>query len=253
MTANLPPIQLNTFRKLEFFFVLQTQDRKFATQLEELKTENKNRAVVPTWEAEKKILWWLYIHHKHLNQPINVKMFSDQEVQRELYILPIEQKSVSLKDALENLAHREFLKKKSDGFVVTEKGLFFSELMWYSSAPKKNTDYSEALNSEKMLYSLSLKMIPRFILNLQVFSFYVFVLIGFTFLSVQIAALIGLIDEIQLIFSLFNENDSIDALGIVFLFLPVFFFGLSMVLNAGYEFYLNNIKYKKFLRLDFDG
>jgi|GEM_PF-1953892 len=76
---NLPSIKLNIFKKLEYWLVLKKLNKQFDAQFKIL-IDSKNKegrytANFPTWECEKKILFWTYGFHKHLGSPLLVDDF----------------------------------------------------------------------------------------------------------------------------------------------------------------------------------
>lgn len=80
---NFPSIKLNIFRKLEYFLILKKLNEQFDAQFEILLTSKNDKEEYlgnfPTWECEKKILFWTYVFHKHLGSPISINDFLNKE------------------------------------------------------------------------------------------------------------------------------------------------------------------------------
>lgn len=80
---NLPSIKLNIFKKLEYFLVLKKLNDQFDAQFKILliskNEKGKYTGNFPTWECEKKILFWTYGFHKHLGSPILADDFLNRE------------------------------------------------------------------------------------------------------------------------------------------------------------------------------
>ena len=79
-----PSIKLNIFRKLEYFLVLEKLNDQFNAQFKILLGSDKDNrgkllGTFPTWEVEKKILFWTYAYHKHLGTPLISRIFLNLE------------------------------------------------------------------------------------------------------------------------------------------------------------------------------
>lgn len=79
-----PSIKLNIFKKLEYFLVLEKLNDQFNAQFKILlgsDTDNNGKLLgtFPTWEVEKKILFWTYAYHKHLGTPLISRIFLNLE------------------------------------------------------------------------------------------------------------------------------------------------------------------------------
>ncbi len=72
-----PTIKFNIFKKLEYFEQLRKINQQFWIQLELL--EKYRGGVFPTWEFEKKVLFYTYANHKHLGSPFALNDFKTGE------------------------------------------------------------------------------------------------------------------------------------------------------------------------------
>jgi len=263
----LPSIKFNIFKKLEYYQVLLQLNNKFEAQLDMLKkndwdeVKSKYKGTYPSWEIEKKILFWTYIRHKHLGRPISrghmKDMFvSDEELRR----------ASGIEIIFENLEKGGFGQKtekdcrnggKELACVITKEGLEFGELLWYScnlkkyylvEGIKKPNDYANIFRAD---YRLNNSWWGKTIFNFQFFSLYCFIIIAVALFILEFLNVAGLLDNLKNMVVIFlNKFGYYNFRNIIVLVIivPFIFFCVSLIIDLIYRFFLHRWKYKLYLR-----
>ncbi|MFH0968954.1 MAG: hypothetical protein V1804_00400 [Patescibacteria group bacterium] len=278
-----PSIKLNIFKKLEYFLILKELNNQFDVQFNALKNrkwlekENKYEGTYPTWEAEKKVLFWTYAFHKRLKCGIRDKHFDDMFIKnREKEILD------NRSGILGNLEMRGFAgcQEKEDKsekiYRISKEGLAFGELLWYLYIPididkdnfeikilKKYYKLCEAIrkirngkNNFKLYFEvyetkhrLNRLSFGWLILYLQLFSYYSFIIYGIAFFSFEFIKLIGLLDDMQKGFSWLNHSPFSFSYLIFIILLPFIIFTLSLIADFFYSKFIIKKKIVKVERM----
>lgn len=246
-----PSIKLNIFKKLEYFLELREFNRKFNSQFKNLKSsgwkdkEEKFVGAYPSWEIEKKILFWTYIFHEHLGRPITAGHFKG------MFISDAEYGKIGVKKIFENLEINGFgkkeVKKDKDNkekvqFFINSKGLTYGELLWYLYKLKKykignSKEYIDIFQTNYQLTRCSFGIV---ILCLQLVLLHLFVFLAGYFFTFEFLDKIGLLDNLKnmVINKFYHPN-----IFIVLIILPMSFFILSIILDFGYRLFIVKNKY----------
>lgn len=264
----LPSIKFNIFKKLEYYQILLQLNHKFEAQLGLLKkndwdeAKNKYKGNYPSWEIEKKILFWTYIRHKHLGRPITKGHMRDMFVSNEEL-----RRTSGIERIFENLEKEGFGQKiekdrgngrKEPGCIITKEGLEFGELLWYLCNPqkcnlvegiKKPNDYANIFRAD---YRLNNSWWGKMIFNFQYFSLYCFIIIAAALFILEFLNVAGLLDNIKNMvviflnkFGHYNFRNIIVLIAIV----PFIFFCVSLIIDLIYRFFLHRWKYKLYLKI----
>lgn len=261
----LPSIKLNIFKKLEYFLVLKKLNQQFDAQFEIVCDPNTKHEVLPTWEIEKKILFWTYAYHKYLDSSFEQYDFDvineDNKLKdtfistREIGGKILEQimTNSGSKDVIRpkkyekvfgNLLQRGFAKHKpnTDKYVITKEGLAFGELLWFLYTPSRiiSGNYYDKYGATHIL---ELKKIAKRIFDLQLHALYGFYLLGTFFLTIQVLEIIGILDDVKTyaMYWYWPGNTIKLLLGIT-ISIPFILFFYSLILNWRYE---NSEEYQK--------
>ncbi|MBD3245240.1 MAG: hypothetical protein GF335_04580 [Candidatus Moranbacteria bacterium] len=213
MSLDFPSVKLNLFTKLEYYLILKKLDKNFQNHLNnfvEIKKDNKKADSQPTWEIEKKILYWAYHGHRHLGTPLNKKKVTEEKIRKATKLNKDQQKGeLRLVDyALQNLETKGYFKKITidrkqypdnpeigkTGYVITPQGLAMGELIFELCFFAQDKDYNEKFAKTKIL---KYKKFIKTIYDLQLFSIRSFYLAGFFYLNLLILKEVGLIDDLK--------------------------------------------------------
>lgn len=257
---DLPSVKLNIFKKLEYFQILKEFNRQFDIQFNLVinrhwkEKDQRYEGAYPSWEMEKKILFWSYMYHKHLKSGIGREQFSD------MYISRKERLSVGIKKIFENLemhGFRETKEKQENGdpvFFFNKEGLSFGELLWYlykikkykRNASEKPKKYGEVYKTDYRLNRLS----PGyFILQMQVLSLFLFMMYVAGILTFEVLSRIGLLDNLKNIFLGFFTQQNYQNYLLYIILLPFIIFLLSFILDFIYKFYWVDRRYQSIEKL----
>ncbi|MFH0892469.1 MAG: hypothetical protein V1867_06855 [Candidatus Falkowbacteria bacterium] len=258
----LPSIKFNLFKKLEYYQILKQFDKRFDAQLELLKKSkwdndsSRYKDNYPTWEIEKKILFWTYIRHKHWGRPI-VKGHA-----RDMFISTEELKrTAGIERIFENLEQEGFGKRaekesrdgrKEPGCIITQDGLEFGELLWFLCYPKKyhlaanakeSKNYANIFRAE---YQLDYSRWGNAIFWFQYISLYCFMVIAVALFILEFLEIAGLLDDLKnlVIILLWGNFRKIIALIVI---MPFLFFCTSLIIDLLYRFYVHRWKYKLYI------
>lgn len=256
-----PSIKLNIFKKLEYFLEMGELNQKFDSQFKILinrKWDNERKkfeGTYPSWEIEKKIIFWTYASHKHLGRPIKEDHFKD------MFISDNEYKKIGAEKIFENLelngfGTKEVKKNKKNEpskvlFFINSKGLTYGELLWYLYKPKEYK-FKDSIHPKKYTdvfrtpYKLTRQSFGVYILHLQLFSLYLFMIMAGLFFTLEFLDQIDLFNNMENI--IINNFYHPKILLILFL-LPIFLFSLSIFLNIFYRFFVVNNRYKSIERI----
>ena len=248
----LPSIKLNIFKKLDYFLILKALNTQFKIQFKLLKKkgwdekEKKFKGTYPSWEIEKKILFWSYINHKHLGRPIHENHFSN------MFICSEEYRHIEIKKIFENLEKRGFgrIDDRRDGLYLSEKGLAFGELLWYLYVIKKYErednceprEYKQYQDIYQNSYRLSELSLGYCILQSQVFAVFSLTVYAIALFTFEILNFLGLLDNLRMWFmgKLYHPN-----ILLLLIVLPFLVFVSSLVCNCVYRFLWVDKKYLK--------
>jgi len=259
---NLPSIKLNVFKRLEYFLILKKLDKQFDGQFsilksrvwnkekrefgkfEEEKQGEHSRSVYPTWEVEKKVLFWTYPFHKLLKHEIRDKHFED-------ILVTEREKEVSggISSIFGNLEMRSF-GDCSNGYKISEDGLAFGELLWFLCEPIEGDSKIEEDGNAKRYnyfqvyqtnYKLEISPYGYWIFQLQLLCYYLLLVYGIAFFSLEFIKIVGLLDNLQRSFDWILKIPSI-IINLTILS-PFIIFTLSLV---AYFIYEKKIVDKKF-------
>jgi len=249
MAMELPSVKLNIFKKLEYFQILKEYNKQFDSQFERLRNQKwlEDRKIYsgayPSWEIEKKILFWSYLYHKFLKRSINRDSLKGIWISRE------ERLSIGVEKIFENLEMRGFGEKGGDSdnptFTFSKEGLSFGELLWYSYKIKKYkrknslkpNSYCEVYKTN---YKLSRKSLGYLILQMQVLSLLSFMVYTASFLTFEILNIVGLLDN----FKVYIKNYANSNYLVFLIMFPLVLFLISFLMNYFYRFYWVDKKYK---------
>lgn len=269
---SLPSIKLNIFRKLEYFLVLEKLNKQFDAQLMILKSrkwdydkEEKEhgfgddiekegglpfrRSVYPTWEAEKKVLFWAYAFHKLLKHNIKDKHLEDMLITSRESVV-----SGGISSIFGNLEMRGFGECKNGEYHISKDGLAFGEILWYLYVPKDGSkeinvgDEPKSFNYfqiYKANYKLKLSSWGWWILEAQLISFYFFLLYAVAFFSFELLKIIGLLDNLQNHFNGLDNNLHGFIVINLAIFLPFLIFSLSLAADFIYSWIVVDKKFKE--------
>lgn len=203
---NTLPIQLNFFRRAEQFLELIRLDKQYSQMMEEWDVEIRNRRnpdyqrrgfTFPTWNVEKKILYWTYLHHKHLATPLQVGHFDIDQYLTDWKTDRAETELCGKRQILENLEAHGFAKYVYDPsqrqVTITSSGLLAGSLLFnaYNFQQKK---YGGE-NHWKELIPLFHKKVGYYLMY---FSAWLLIFISIAFISSQFLSTVGLLDELKI-------------------------------------------------------
>jgi len=250
----LPSVKLNIFKKLEYFLVLKKLNKQFEAQFEILKKElnegkNLDDLNNPSWEVEKKVLFWSYAYHKHLTSSLKSKLFyTDEKFRKDIFISDEEVLKLSCLRGdteinhlffMENLVARGFAKKvtrpedyKYPEYTITKNGLAFGELLWYLYLPERGNLGVDYYLKRKLGY---------WILQLQLFSVMAFMIFAASFLVLEILEKTGLIDNLID----WLHFPFLDIIAVFLICFPLLVFIISLIAHLFYECCSVKNRYKK--------
>lgn len=160
MSVNTLPFKINFFKQVERFQTLRQLDQQFETMLEEWKKggyekkglSEKVNVNYPTWEIEKKILFWTAIQHKHLGSPLTTAHLGVGDFREDIHVSETEVKFAGQEEVLKNLVARGFASWE-EGAVISKEGLAHGLLIAeiYKFAPEDSIKKGNARYREEKL------------------------------------------------------------------------------------------------------
>lgn len=254
----IPSIQLNVFKKLEYFLILKRLDKQFDSQLSALKSRDFDYAkwrfknsVYPVWEIEKKVLFWTYGGHKFLGH--NIK---ESHLNEGMLISEQEYKNVGVENIFGNLEQRKFgkIKEYEDKkdkkikkcIITTPEGLSFGELIWFLYKSKEYKFSNKQIPDNyadiyKTNYILK-KSLGWYILQAELVSIYILIVYAVGFFTLEILNFVGLLDNLKSYIKLFN----IPLWAIILVLLsPFIIFTISFIFDFFYKIFIVDKKYQK--------
>lgn len=248
---DFPSIKLNVIKKIEWFLVLKKLNKNFVDQ-------RKKGSILPTWEVEKKILYWTYENHKHLGSPILIDYFTlpaHSSFREKLGLSEDELEKVQIRKVLGNLEAKGyakfFVKKRKffsqpesalgpdnidqyncDGVTITKEGISIGEILDYlyrlsniSKIEKYGIDYG----SDKILVK---KKIHFFTMNIQLVSLNMLYIVAVGFLVFEFLNVVGLVDNVANLFGAGSIKEILEYFIIIFSLTPFILFLISFFINS---------------------
>ncbi|MFA5995573.1 MAG: hypothetical protein WCW27_01280 [Patescibacteria group bacterium] len=222
----LPLVDTNIFTRLHYLELLLKLERQ-----EKLQLMNGTEDAYPTWQIEKKILYWSYLGHKHLFHPIKSETalvlgspfarFEQWLIKHdELQSLHIKREWVFM-----NLVERGFARHvpndKEYQCVLTKEGHAVGAILW---------DATKFKITDKGVYILTVKCRYKIAYKLLLLSVYIlYTLIG-SVVVLEALNLMGLLDEAKNLFS-FLPN-TIWSIVVFLLLMNVITFFVSLLLSS---------------------
>jgi len=132
------PFSLNFFKQIEIFQDLKRLDEQFEKmRVEWSNGEFRKRGMsngiqvnYPTWEIEKKILFWSVKHHKHLGSSITTsRLDKDDEFIEDIHVSRTELAMAGIEETLKNLDSRGLAKYNNGGIIISKKGFGYGLLI----------------------------------------------------------------------------------------------------------------------------
>ncbi|PIP19095.1 hypothetical protein COY23_00115 [bacterium (Candidatus Torokbacteria) CG_4_10_14_0_2_um_filter_35_8] len=136
------PIKLNFFKRAEQFLELLRLDDQYNLQLKKYDPEEWRRKIpdndignqagdinLPTWNIEKKILYWSYLNHKHLKSPIKTEHLKGEDFRKDIRANKEETAFAGSEHVLKNLVAHGFAKEENGGAVLNAEGLLVGSLL----------------------------------------------------------------------------------------------------------------------------
>ncbi|MBP8591070.1 hypothetical protein KBI33_01215 [Candidatus Shapirobacteria bacterium] len=167
------PFSLNFFKQIECFQEIERLDKQFDEMLLEWKKGGYKKGGIsesininyPTWEIEKKILFWASREHKHLGSPITTTHLSDESFQKDIHCTETELEFAGKEEVLKNLTSRG-LASWQNGAVVSQKGLDYGlviadlyEIKKDENIKRGETEYREELLVKRKIRWFGYKLI----------------------------------------------------------------------------------------------
>lgn len=226
---SLLPIQLNFFQKAERFFELQALDRQNDERMSQI---SQKGFTFPTWELEKKILRWTYLHHKHLGTPITKELLTNPNFLKDLDSNWGDVVLCGQKQILENLVIHGFAELKdiqNGSIIVNSIGLLTGSILYNSYRFEKKI-YDD--RQYRVLTPSKKSAIANRALYL---SAWLIIFWTILLLILQLVNLMGLSDILK---NLFNFRVWIKQVIIFLAFLPIvsLFLGLAFSFNWKKEY-----------------
>lgn len=124
------PFSLNIFKQIEIFQDIKRLDKQFAIMLKEWENNGYNKEGLgekininyPTWEIEKKILFWTAKHHKHLGSALSTGHLEKDDFLKDIHISKTEIGFSGKEEVLKNLVARGFATWQ-EGALISQQGL----------------------------------------------------------------------------------------------------------------------------------
>ncbi len=235
---NFPSINLNLFKRLEYFLFLIRNNRRFDVQLNKL-IEKKYKGAYPTWEIEKKILYWSYWGHKHLGRGVTKNHFDSMHIDSE------EQNKINPDKIFENLIVIGFFKQDKEDkkiYVITKEGLEFSCLIWdvyYLNAHRGVYKAEYKLRKSLDFWFNVLQIISIFLLTPILIFFAIINLINYD----KLLVLLKNIDFLNFLSTKINTEILLGILQL-FCFILCFLFIFGFIADVVYRFILRSDKIK---------
>lgn len=225
---DLPSVKLNIFKKLEYFLILEEFDTQFKLQFEVLKND-KDKKNYPTWEVEKKILFWSYMYHKFHEHWIKNTHLTPGT----MFVSEQERNNTHPDIVFGNLMMKGFGEHDSEkGLRLNEKGMAFGNMLWYLYMIKKCDDSTPGQEYKKIYgadYILKKNFLGALIVYLQYFAVLTFMIFGVSIVVIEILASVNLLDNLIL----FVKEWFYYPVAFLFFFcLPV----LSLIISFGLNF-----------------
>lgn len=201
------PIKLNFFKRAEQFLELRRLDKQYKKMMKEweelIKNTNANpdynpSFTFPTWNIEKKILYWTFLHHKHLGTPLNETCF-----ERESSFINdwksdiVETTLAGGTQILQNLEAHGFAKiTQMESFhqtLINSDGLLAGSILFnsYKFIPKS---YSKDEYKWLLLVPIKHKMLGYYMLYT---AAWMIILFSMSFISFQVMSTLGLLSSIK--------------------------------------------------------
>lgn len=187
------------FKKIEYYLTLRELDSQFTIQLDLLSKEPpERRKHYPTWEIEKKILFWSYIYHKFLGHSIKAKHLTEKD----MFISGLERDKISVGVVFENLEAKGLGNRTDDGFLLNGQGRDFGNLLWYLYDIKKYRQTE--IDVYKKVYGANYCLRKNFfgftVLIMQLVALILLMLFGASFVVLEILDAVNLLDNLVTIF-----------------------------------------------------
>ncbi len=244
-------VELNLFKKVQYFRLLKEFDRQFKPQLEILSDQSpedhKNYA---SWEVEKRILFWSYLYHKYWGDVVR----SEHLNKKSMFLDTSEVRG----SFFHNLEERGFGKQTSEGIILNRVGRDFGGLVWYLYDIKKYplSKYEVYLNKFRVIFGIDdstelyKEVFPKAeyylqknlwglaVLTMQEWALILLMFFGASFILLEVLGSVGLLDNLV---SFFKTNFYFPSIYIIVLTSPVILLVLSFWLHVCYQ---PKLKYK---------
>lgn len=152
--------------------------------------------VFPTWNVERKILYWTYLNHKHLGTPLTESSFEPAEPYLTNWKTDYTEVSlVGVRQILENLVAHGFAKDVSN--IGQKEVLINSDGLLAGSLLSQNYHFfSKEIDHHNTIF-LKPSINSSFGFNLLAIAAWSIILLSMLFLSFQLLLLSGLIDKVK--------------------------------------------------------
>lgn len=202
------PIKLNFFKRAEQFFELRALDKQYNKIMKiwenELKIKKTNpeyspKFTFPTWNVEKKILFWTYLYHKHLGTPLNEDCFKmESQFLGDWKTDIVEATLAGGTQILQNLEAHGFAKIQTISPVfhqtlINSDGLLAGSIL-YNNYRSIEKSFSDDEYKWPLLVPIKHKMIGHYMLYA---AAWMIILFSMCFISFQVISTLGLLSSIR--------------------------------------------------------
>lgn len=196
------PIYTKFYKKIDAFLDIRNLDNQFRLQLKEF-DEEENK-IPPTWEMEKKVLFWSFFGHKKLGSEVtqgHMGFGTDgkSDLNKDNFIDWEEAKKIGAENTLNNLVELGFGKgSATQGVKLNQKAYLYAEVLNETFRIRKaSEEYKEKL---KGVRQLNPNFFFYFKYYLSIFFIWYLFILGVFLLGLNIFNLIGLLDDFKNIF-----------------------------------------------------
>jgi len=200
------PIKLNFFKRVEQFFELRRLDKLYELQMSEWEEKLSNakpdehvQFTFPTWNVERKILYWTYFHHKHLGTHITTGFFDHNASYLSDWKTDfLEVGLTGSKQVLQNLIAHGFaddvtMPQSETSIVINSDGLLAGSIL-YNNYEFISRAYARDQYSWQLLSPVVHKMIGYYMLYS---AAWLVIIYSISFVSFQVISTLGLLSQIK--------------------------------------------------------